>query len=32
MASVRSPEISIANGLWIQSFLNQSPKCFWNCV
>jgi len=26
------PEISINDVLWIHLFLNQSPKCFWNCV
>ena len=24
-------KFSIVYGLWIQLFLNQSPKCFWNC-
>jgi len=28
MADVWPPEISIVYGLWIQLFLNQSPKCF----
>jgi len=32
MAGALPPEISIAYGLWIQLLLNQSPKCFWNCV
>jgi len=32
MAGVLPPEISTEYGLWVQLFLNQSPKYFWNCV
>jgi len=32
MAGVLPPEISIVYSLWIQIFLNHSPKYFWNCV
>jgi len=32
MAGVWPPEISIVYGLWIQLFLNQSPKYFRNCI
>jgi len=32
MTGVWFPEIQIVYGLWIQHFLNHSPKCFWNNV
>jgi len=32
MAGVWPREIAIVYGLWIQVFLNESPKCFWNSV
>jgi len=32
MAGVLPREISNVYGLWIQLFLNQSRKYFWNCV
>jgi len=32
MAGVSPPRVSIVYGLWIQLILNQSQKCFWNCV
>jgi len=32
MAVVCPPKVSFVCGLWIQLFLNQSRKCFWNCV
>jgi len=28
----RPPKVWIVYGLWIQLLLNQSQKCFWNCV
>jgi len=32
MEGVCPPKVSIVCGLWIQVLLNQSPKCFWNCL
>jgi len=32
MAGVCPPKVSIVYDLWIQYLLNQSPKCFGNCV
>jgi len=32
MAGVCHPKVSIVYGLWIYLLLNQSAKCFWNCV